>query len=134
MPITVTVTSHVRMNKKRAMFGTLLLDNNYLTGGYLIPLRTIGFLRTVEEAQVHMNGYQVNLNVATQRLVIYEDILLLTDGAVPDAAATRVNVDATGIGANTGANLTAGSTQEVPPGTNLLALGFTAVPFWFLGF
>ena len=133
MAITVTVTSHVRMGKKRAMFGTLLLDNAYPTGGYLIPLATIGFLRGIEEAQVHMDGYDIQFDKANQMLVIYEDVLLLVDGAVADGAATRINVNVAGtIGANTGANISQPSTQEVPNGTNLAA--FTAVPFWFLGF
>lgn len=133
MAITPTVTSHVRMFKKRAMFGTLLLDNNYLTGGYLIPLRAMGFLRTVEEAQVHLDSYDIQLDVVNQRLVFYQDILLLVDGAVADGAATRVNVAVAGtIGANTGANISQPTTQEVPNGTNLAA--FVAVPFWFIGF
>lgn len=132
MAITVTVVNHWRMQKARAMTGTLLLDNAYPTGGYLIPLATIGFLRGVEEAQVHMDGYTVQLDVANQRLVIYINELALTDGQVADTAPTRVNVDGTGIGANTGADLIATSTREVPNGRTLVA--FIAVPFWFLGY
>jgi hypothetical protein len=133
MAITVSVNSHVRMGKKRAMFGTLLLDSSYATGGYLIPLATIGFLRAVEEAQVHMDGYDVQFDAANQRLVIYEDVLLLVDGAVADGAATRINAAVAGtLGANTGANISQPSTREVPNGTNLSA--HIAVPFWFLGY